>query len=239
MNGKWGVMLLLILLVLLALAAFLPLERLLLQLQLRAEEHPVLATAMVGAAFLLAVILLLPVSPIVMLAGFMFGLAKGFLLIWATGFLASSLAFWIGRSSARQWVKRKLESSSVFVAVDRAVGRSGLWVVLLTRLAMVFPFGPLNYSFGLSAVRYRDFLIGTNLGMIPSYLLVVYLGATASGVAAFFNEGLWPGDQSLIIGALALAFALLSVALIARSAFRVLREDLTSPESGGRRSPEV
>lgn len=225
--------------VLVACTVVFPLEQILVRIHQWAEAYPALALWIVGTAFLLGMLLLLPVSPIVMLAGLLFGVVKGFALIWATGLLASSLAFWIGRSSARRWVARKLKNRTIFIAVDRAIGRNGLWVVLLTRLAMVFPYGLLNYSFGLSSVRFRDYLIGTNIGTIPPILLVVYLGTTAGNVTAMLGEGLRPERQTFLLQLLALAIVALVVSLTARSAAKVLREELATRQEADVRAPEA
>ena len=233
---KWGVVLFVVLAVLVVCALVFPLEQFLLRIQQWAVAFPALAAWIVGTAFVLGAILLLPLSPVVMLAGFLFGMVKGFALIWVTGLFASSLTFWIGRSSARPWVERKLKNRTIFIAVDRAIARKGLWVVILTRLAMVFPYGPLNYSLGLSSVRLRDYLLGTNIGMIPPFLLVVYLGTTASSIAAMVSEGIWPEGQSLLLGLLSVAIVALAATVIARSAVKVLREELAAATTEGDRS---
>jgi uncharacterized membrane protein YdjX (TVP38/TMEM64 family) len=239
MMTKWAILLCALLLVLVACIVIFPLEQFLVQVQQWAIAYPALAGWIVAAAFLLGAILLLPVSPIVMLAGFLFGLLKGFALIWVTGLLASSLAFWIGRSSARGWVENKLKDRITLTAIDRAIGRSGLWLVLLTRLAMVFPYAPLNYSFGLSSVRYRDYFVGTTIGMIPPFLLAVYLGTFASSVADVIKDGFEPEGHSLLFGLLGLAIAALAVAVLARSAANILREKRTTPESSETQAAEV
>jgi len=226
--SRWAFLLITLALVLAVAAVFLPVEQLLLGLHRSALTHPTLAAWLVGAAFLFGIVFLLPVSPVVMLAGFLFGLAKGFILIWATGMLASSLAFWISRSWARDWVERRMSNRALFVAIDRAIERNGLWIVLLTRLAMVFPLGPLNYSLGMSSVRYRDFLLGTTVGVIPPFLLVTYLGATAGSATAILGQGVWPEGHSLFLGLLTLAIVVLVSTLIARSAIKVLRNELAA-----------
>lgn len=209
-------------------AAFLPVEQIISQLQQWAESEPEMAVWIVGSSFLLGVILLLPVSPIVMMAGFLFGLTKGFLLIWITGLIASSLAFWIGRTAARSWVERKVKHNRTFAAIDRAVSQNGLGVVLLTRLAMVFPYGPLNYSLGLSGVSFRDYLLGTNIGIIPAFFLVVYLGTAVSDAASVLSGDVQLERGELLIGFLFLMLVLIAAAFIIRSSLRILRQELAS-----------
>lgn len=229
--AKRELILLLLLALLVLCAMFLPLDQLLLQIQKWAHENTYLATWLVGAAFAVGVLVLVPVSPIALLAGFLFGLAKGLLVIWLAGLIASTLAFWIGRTLARPWVKQKLADKALLACIDREVVRRGFWVVLLTRLAFVLPFGPVSYSLGLSDIRFREYALGTNIGAIPSYLLVVYLGTTASDVAQILAGEVKLGRHEMFLGSAGLALVLIFVVLIARLAARSLRAALAEGET--------
>jgi len=84
--------------------------------------------------------------------------------------------------------------------MDRAVTSEGWKIVLLTRLSPVFPFTLLNYAFGLTRVRLRDYVLASWIGMMPGTVLYVYLGSLArAGVTpqertptewAFYGVGL-------------------------------------------------
>lgn len=229
--NKTGLQLALVLIVLVVGMILFPLERFLLQIQSWSDNYPYLAVWIVGLAFFLGVVLLLPVSPIVMAAGFLFGLAKGLVVIWCAGFVASSLTFWLSRNWARQWVEQKMRSRPVFMAIDGAIGRNGFWIVLLSRLAMVFPYGPLNYSLGLSSLRFRDFLFGTNFGMIPPFLFVLYIGSTASSITALLNGQVQLESRSVLLGIGILALLATVAAIITRTALKILRSELAAPDS--------
>lgn len=208
-------------------AIFLPLDRVLEQVQQWASESPKQAVWLVGATFILAVMLLLPVSPIVMLAGFMFGLVNGLLLVWTVGFISSTLAFWVGRRFARPWVERRLRRRTALTAADHAIARNGLMVVLLARLSLVIPFGPLNYSLSLTGVKFRDYLLATNIGMIPAYFLPVYLGMTASDVAAILGGDLrlssseWAASLAFMVSVFAV------IGIVVRLALVKLRQEIS------------
>ena len=207
-------------------AVFLPVDRAVMALQDWAAESP--AEAMAGTVLFITAgfLLMLPASLLMMLAGFLFGLAKGLLLIWTAGLIASSAAFWIARYAARPWIERRVRQRGLFQAIDRAIRRKGLLVVFLSRIVMLLPFPALNYTLGLTAVRFRDYVIGSNLGMLPPYFLFVYLGTTVSNVTAFLNGTVALQDGDLLVGAAALAAILAMVALIVRTAARTLRAEL-------------
>ena len=225
--NKSRAMILLSLAILAILAAvFLPVDRAVMALQDWAAESP--AEALAGTVLFITAgfLLMLPASLLMMLAGFLFGLAKGLLLIWTAGLLASSAAFWIARYAARPWIERRVRQRGLFQAIDRAIRRKGLLVVFLSRIVMLLPFPALNYTLGLTAVRFRDYVVGSNLGMLPPYFLFVYLGTTVSNVTAFLNGTVALQDEDLLIGAVALVAILTVVALIVRTATRTLKAEL-------------
>ncbi len=71
-----------------------------------------------------------------------------------------------------------------FAAIDEAVAREGWKIVLLTRLSPAFPFNLLNYAFGLTRVRLRDYVLASWIGMMPGTVMYVYVGSLAGDLAA-------------------------------------------------------
>src|SRR5206468_12667832 len=69
-----------------------------------------------------------------------------------------------------------------FAAIDRAIGREGLKIVLLVRLSPIFPFTLLNYALGLTRVAVRDYVVGSLIGMLPGTLMYVYLGSLVTSL---------------------------------------------------------
>lgn len=216
-----GILLFLAALVLVALQ--LPLESLMTGLQAWVDNHPGLAFPAITLVLVAAILLMLPSSLFMMLGGFLFGLAQGFLLVWLATLLASTAAFLLARSWIRPLVHRRFASRPTFMAIDRAIRRKGLFVVLLTRLIFFLPFPALNYSHGLTDVRLRDYVLGTMIGMVPPICLFVYLGTLASGVADIIHGRVALNEQQImlagIVGGLALVFAV-GIGLAARRALR-------------------
>ena len=163
-----------------------------------------------------------------MLAGFLFGLAQGFAVVLTANLIASTAAFWIGRSFARPWIERKIQRKTIFMAIDRAIQRKGFLVVLLTRLVMMLPYPGLNYSLGLTSVRLRDYVLGTNIGGLPAFFLFVYLGTTVSDITAIINGDVSLEGRELLIGMTALFVVICLVLLIVRVAGKILKEELVA-----------
>ena len=120
------------------------------------------------------------------------------------------------------------------MAIEQAVGREGLKLVLLTRLYPAFPSSLLNLAHGPSEVSLGDDVIGL-ITILPGTMLFCSLGALA-GDGARFGEEL-SGDADLgtwsppIIGLVA---TVASAWLVGRAAQRALK-GVGPDESGGLR----
>ncbi|MFL0756650.1 MAG: TVP38/TMEM64 family protein [Prochlorococcus sp.] len=130
------------------------------------------------------VTLLLPGVWASMLAGALYGTWLGSFLVFVGACLGAEAAFLLGRYWLRDWARRRLAAVPKLQAVEQAVSREGLKLVLLTRLSPVFPFSLLNLAYGLSEVSLRDYSIGL-IGILPGTILCCGLGALAGDVARF------------------------------------------------------
>lgn len=134
------------------------------------------------ALYIIATIAFLPGSIITLGAGAVFGVFWGSLYVFIGASLGATAAFLIGRYLARDWVYKKIAGNEKFRAIDEAVGKEGLKIVVLTRLSPIFPFNLLNYAFGVTGVSLKDYILGF-VGMIPGTLMYVYLGSLAGSCA--------------------------------------------------------
>jgi uncharacterized membrane protein YdjX (TVP38/TMEM64 family) len=166
-------------------------------------------------------VLLLPGSVLTLGAGAVFGLARGSVLVSVAATAGATAAFLVGRHLARGWVARRIEGQPVFRAIDEAVAREGWRIVGLTRLSPVFPFNVLNYAFGVTRVRLREYVLASWAGMIPGTVLYVYLGALAGDLATLGAGGRErsPAEWAVsVVGLLATVAVTLKVTRLARAA---------------------
>lgn len=136
-----------------------------------------------AAVWIPAAVLLVPGSILTLGTGFLLGVGWGTLVVSLGSTAGATSAFGVARWLVRDRVRRRLADRSRFRAVDEAVAREGLKVVLLLRLSPLFPYNVQNYAFGATSVRFRDYLLGSWIGMLPGTLLYVYLGAGARTLA--------------------------------------------------------
>jgi uncharacterized membrane protein YdjX (TVP38/TMEM64 family) len=182
--------------------------------------------------YIVACVCFLPGSVLTLGAGFVFKLAPGTVVVSIGSTLGACAAFLVGRTVARQWIARKIAGRPKFKAIDEAVARSGFKIVLLTRLSPVFPFTLLNYAFGLTRVRFRDYALASWIGMMPGTVMYVYLGTTLRSLADVF-AGRYQGGTAktvfLIVGLLATVVVTVSITRVAR---RALKEAVGETDGG-------
>jgi uncharacterized membrane protein YdjX (TVP38/TMEM64 family) len=131
------------------------------------------------AIYVVATVLFIPGSVLTLGAGAVFGAVWGSIYVSIGSTLGATCAFLVGRYLARDAIARKIEGNARFAAIDKAVASEGWKIVGLTRLSPVFPFTLLNYAFGLTRVKLRDYVLASWIGMMPGTVTYVYLGSLA------------------------------------------------------------
>ncbi len=178
-----------------------------------------------GIAFILlyivATVAFLPGSILTLGAGVVFGVFFGSVYVFIGATIGAIAAFLVGRYLARGWVANKISGNDKFAAVDNAVGKEGLKIVLLTRLSPVFPFNLLNYAYGVTGVSLKDYILGT-IGILPGTIMYVYLGSLAGNLATI-GTGEQPSNPTVvwairIIGFIATVAVTLYITKVARKA---------------------
>jgi uncharacterized membrane protein YdjX (TVP38/TMEM64 family) len=103
-----------------------------------------------------------------------FGAYWGFLYVWVGAMLGASAAFWIGRTLGREFSASLIGDR--LKRYDDAIERNGFAAVLYLRL-VYFPFTVMNFGMGLTRVRFRDYFLGTALGIIiGTFVFTFFIG---------------------------------------------------------------
>jgi len=132
----------------------------------------------------LALVLLAPVprSVLSVLAGVVLGFGAGLAVAICGGMLAGLVAFGLSRALGRPAATRlagpRLQRADQLFT-DRAFAS-----VLVGRLIPVMPFVVLSYGAGLSGVRLGPYLAATAVGLVPSTVVQVGIGASTGFVVA-------------------------------------------------------
>jgi len=180
------------------------------------------------AGYLVATVAFVPGLVLTLAAGAIFGLVRGtiYTLIGAT--LGASAAFLVARYVARARIERRIAGNPRFQAIDRAVSREGFKIVALLRLSPVFPFNLLNYSLGLTKVRFVDYLLAS-IAMLPGTLVYVYYGKAAGTLAGAASGRFQKGTGYWVSLGVGLLATVVVTTFITRLAAKALRQQIDEP----------
>ncbi len=134
------------------------------------------------------------------IAGALFGLAGGIALSVVGSVLAAALTFAIARRLGREAVAQL--TGPRIDRVERLLRDQGLVAVVLARLTPVAPFVLTNYGAGVSAVRTRDYALGTLVGVVPGSVAWATVGASAGQ------------DSTILLAVASAGVALFVIALV-------------------------
>ncbi len=234
-GGGRGRLVLLALGALAVIAAFrvLPVDEWLLAFVAWIREAGATGMAVFVVAYVLACVLLLPGLILTLGAGFAYGVAIGIPLVWVSANLGAAVAFLLGRTLARERIAARVAGNARFAAIDRAVGREGLKIVLLTRLSPAFPFNLQNYAYGLTRVTFRDYVVGSLVGMVPGTAMYVYLGSLITSVTELASGAPAGGTEKQVLTWLGFAATVAVTVVITRLARRALDEATAEQRSRG------
>ena len=197
------------------------------------ESHRYLAWVLFMALYLVATVLVIPGTILTLAAGFAFGVPVGAMLVSVGSLAGACAAFLVGRFFAREWVEERIANWRTFGALDKAAGQEGFVIVLLSRLSPLFPFNLLNYAFGLTAVRFRDYLFASWVGMAPAIVLYVYIGSAAQSLTELADGQIEAGAGGTALFAAGLVATLILTVFITRKATRTLARHLDAEPPGG------
>ncbi len=120
------------------------------------------------------VCLFVPGSILTALGAALFGPYRGFLYVWIGAMVGATVSFWIGRSLGREFAASAIGTR--LRKYDDAIERNGFATVLYLRL-IYFPFTPMNFGMGLTKVRFRDYCLGTGLGiLVGTFIFTFFIG---------------------------------------------------------------
>lgn len=126
-------------------------------------------------AFLVAALLMAPVTALIFAAGFFYGPLWGFGLAYSGSLIATTLGYLIGLALGKPVLDRF--AGSRLESLNQSLARRGIITSVIVRLLPVAPFAFVNMAAGASRISFRDFIVGTALGMLPGTLLLTLFSA--------------------------------------------------------------
>ena len=196
------------------LGQYLDLERLKAQqaaLNAQVAANPWQAAGLFGLAYVAVTALSLPGAALMtLLAGALFGLFEGFVLVSFASTLGATLAMLSSRFLLRDWVQGRFGQR--LAGIDKGIEREGAFYLFALRLVPLFPFFLINLAMGLTRLPVRTYWWVSQLGMLPGTLVYVNAGRelgqleSLSGIlspgllGAFVLLGLFPLIARKLLG---------------------------------------
>jgi uncharacterized membrane protein YdjX (TVP38/TMEM64 family) len=182
------------------------------------EAHPatpLLAVAGITAASFFAV----PITLLVIAAILAFGSLAGFFYALAGAELSALLTYALGRGVGRDLVRRY--AGERLNGISKQLSKRGLWTIVTLRIVPVAPFNIINLVAGASHIRFRDFALGSLVGLLPGI-----------GAIALFADSVVRSIRNPDAGSFAwLAGVVLAIALTLRWMGKRLRNEGTLKEN--------
>lgn len=133
------------------------------------------APAIVLLLYVIASLVVFPLSILVAATGLMFGAVWGFVYAFLGTLLAATatyLAGWaVGRDTIKYYGGERLNRLSSLLA------RRGVTTMILVSLLPIAPFTLTSMAAGAFHLRFRDYLLGTVIGIAPGLVAMTLIGS--------------------------------------------------------------
>ncbi|MDZ7784244.1 MAG: VTT domain-containing protein [Halioglobus sp.] len=156
----------------------------------------------VVAAITVAALLMVPLTALAVICGIVFPGWQAFAYMMAGALISAALGFVGGQLLGNRAIERL--NGSRINQLSRRLAQRGVLAVAILRLVPIAPFAVFNLVAGASHLRFRQFMLGSLLGLVPGL-----------GAITLFSATLWEAatSPSLINILWALGFGLVLLVL--------------------------
>jgi phosphatidylserine/phosphatidylglycerophosphate/cardiolipin synthase-like enzyme/uncharacterized membrane protein YdjX (TVP38/TMEM64 family) len=128
------------------------------------------------AAFVGLALLVFPVTVLIVATAAVFGPLLGFACALAGSLGSAALGYGGGMRIGHRFLRNA--GGPMARRVGEALGRHGILTVIVLRLIPVAPFTMINLLAGASHISFRDFMVGTVIGMTPGVAVTAVVGSS-------------------------------------------------------------
>lgn len=145
------------------------------------HDHPIYTGLLFFGAYVLITGLSLPGAAIMsLIAGAMFGIVYGTIMTSFASVSGACIAFLTSRYLFQQTVQQHF--AKPLQAINEGMKHEGVWYLLTLRLIPIFPFFMINILMGLTWIKITTFAWVSQLGMLPSTIVLVNAGKQLSSI---------------------------------------------------------
>ena len=191
------------------------------------DQRIVFLVILICAFTLLSTLTGLPIFYLSMAIGFLLNFTPAMLICWGVNVLAVMASFFMVRSAFTEYFREKYGEKKLIKRINKRIGNYGLWTVVFSRAIYIIPTNLINFSFPLSSISTRSYLLGTMIGLIPECLINVLTGYLIKHEVILLSAPETRTWQAAFTGAfillLLLVFILLRVRQNRRKKFKTLK----------------
>ena len=177
-------------------------------IEAQVQAHPLRSGLLFFALYVAVTGLSLPGATIMtLIAGAVFGLLWGLVIVSFASTLGATLAFLVSRFLLRDWVQQRFGNK--LQPINDGIARDGGFYLFALRLVPAFPFFVINLVMGLTAIRTWTFYWVSQIGMFAGTVVYVYAGTqlgefriSAGLLFAFALLGVFPLAAKKLLDAL-------------------------------------
>jgi uncharacterized membrane protein YdjX (TVP38/TMEM64 family) len=160
-----------------------------------------LAPLAVVGTFLLGTLMMIPITLLIVVTALTFDTLPSFLYAVSGSLAGALVTFAIGRALGRDLVRRL--SGSWVNRVSKRLSRSGMAAVVAARVLPLAPFTIVNLIAGASHIRWRDYALGSFLGLLPGVAAITLFESRLEN--ALRNPGVGSVAGTLLVLAVVVA----------------------------------
>lgn len=123
-------------------------------------------------AYVVAVLLAMPVLALITLGVLIFGPWPGMAYALVGMVVGATVTYGVGRLTGPQLLDRLMKGRLHQISARLNAQRRSLWAIMWLRAVPVVPFVLVNLGAGALRVRLRDYVLGTTLGLLPGTVLI-------------------------------------------------------------------
>ncbi len=143
------------------------------------QDHALTSALIFTVFYTLATALSIPgASVLSLIAGFLFGIWWGTLIVVTSDTVGALLVFWLVRYLFYDWAKAKLGQSPKTQQLIQGFTEDAFTYLLFLRLAPIFPFWLVNITPAFTPVSIRTYGLASLIGILPGSFIFVNLGRT-------------------------------------------------------------
>jgi uncharacterized membrane protein YdjX (TVP38/TMEM64 family) len=180
------------------------------------DQRHIYLVLLLCAFTLLSTLTGLPVFYLGMAIGFLLNFTPALLICWIVNIVAVMATYYMVRFAFTSYFKERYGKKKLIGRINKRIQKYGPWTVVFSRAIYIIPTNIINFSFPLSNISTRSYLVGTLIGLIPECLLNVITGYLIKHEVILLASPETRTWQALVIGGFILLFTVVFILLRVR-----------------------